>query len=162
MRASLLVFVLLVGCGGDDGFVPGGPCRDRQACEVQGDVCHADAGRCSCEVGSGLNWECEWAICPEGEEVEGTPCPAVGLDCGAGFEDPGSLCVGPEMVWATCRYYHQGDDSPPNGCPATPPVSGAPCCQGLAGGVGPTHGCLIGAEVWDCVDNHWVVAAPAQ
>jgi hypothetical protein len=105
-----------------------------------------------------LSWACEPLACPVGEAVVGEACTPAGLRCDTGFEDEGNLCVGPELVWAACGFYHQlpqGSVGPPNACPTSPPTIGTPCCQALPPGSAPP-GCVYGADVIDCVDQHWV------
>lgn len=134
---------------------PGAICAVGATCTMLGARCTTATQRCTCEGGLGLAYACEPLACPEVDGVEGTSCPEASLRCDTGFEDPGQICVGPEQVWATCRYYHRGGAlGPPNGCPSTPPTIGAPCCQGLPFG-GPPPGCGYGSDIYDCVGNHW-------
>lgn len=167
VRAAIAVAAsalpLLVGClagAGDDGVVPS-PCGDRLSCAgaVVGDTCATTSERCTCAIGSGMYWRCEPLACPLVDGSDGAGCPAAGLRCDAGFEEPGALCVGPELVWAACRYYHRAGGVPPSGCPSSPPTLGGPCCQGLPPG-GPPSGCAYGAEIYDCVGDHWLATAP--
>jgi hypothetical protein len=140
------------GCGGDD--AEDDDCRHARRCDTGGDVCtHLDE-RCTC--GPNLSWECEPEQCAVGPEPEGAACPLVGLQCDAGFENPGSRCIGPEQVWATCRYYAEGLF--PSGCLPAAPTVGAPCCQGITGAG--LSGCPYGDARYDCVDDHWVLLAP--
>ena len=153
IRSGLLClcFAVLAACASDDGETP--VCPDGTACETSGEVCSTATDRCTC---ASSQWACEPLACPVGDTVEGTPCTPEGLRCDTGFENPGSRCVGPELTWARCRYYHQASGGgPPNGCPGSAPTVGAPCCQGLGAG-GPPLGCVYGAEVIDCVNDHWV------
>lgn len=137
------------------GDAPGDVCAMGARCATLGARCTTASQRCTCEGGVGLAYACEPIACPEVDGVEGASCAEADLRCDTGFEDPGQVCVGPELVWATCRYYHRGGAlGPPNGCPPTPPTIGAPCCQGLPFG-GPPPGCAYGSDVYDCVGQHW-------
>jgi len=185
-RRALVGLVLVVACSGDDDVIgdPDAPvdarvdadpngCIDCDApndaevecpshlspCGSVGDICVDAEDRCTCAVGSGLNWECEPVQCPFEDGTDGAPCGLAPLHCDTGFEDEGRRCVSPEFVWADCRYYHHGGSQPPNGCPVTPPTVGAPCCQGLGFG-GPPLGCAYGADLYDCVGEHWALTAP--
>lgn len=157
-RASVCLFALLGACSaGDDGSTAA--CSAGTACDPTGATCTTATDRCTCALGSGLAWECEPLACPVGATVDGASCSTAGLRCDTGFERPGTLCVGPELRWAACRYYHQAGELPPNGCPPTPPTVGAPCCQGLPPG-GPPPGCLYGSDVYDCASDHWRPTTP--
>lgn len=159
MTAVVLAFSAALGaCEGDDGAST--DCAHHAPCSEVGELCFAGGQRCDCQIGSGATWACEPEACPVGDAAEGTSCSRQALVCDTGFEDPGSLCVGPELTWARCRYYHQDPGfGPPNGCPPTAPTLGTPCCQGLSPG-GPELGCRYGAQVIDCVGDHWVLDAP--
>ncbi len=163
MKAAMTAVVLamsaaLGACAGEDGAST--DCTHHAQCSEVGEVCFSEGQRCACQIGSGASWACEPEVCPIGDAPEGGSCAPRGLVCDTGFENPGSLCVGPELTWARCRYYHQGGDlGPPNGCPVTAPTLGTACCQGLSPG-GPALGCRYGDQVIDCVGDHWVQGGP--
>ena len=158
MRAlpCAILALLLAACAGDEPR----ECSAFRSCEERGDVCLNESERCTCEVGSGLSWQCEPQACPEGETPVGESCPTAGLHCDVGFERGGTRCVAPELVWVVCGNYFQGDPSR-NSCPPTPPTVGAPCCQALIHG-GPTLGCAYDDVVYDCVGEHWVQVAATR
>jgi hypothetical protein len=153
-----VMLVVLAACdgvgigGGDDDDVQESCPNNQPGCEA-GDVCRTVDERCECSFGF---WKCEPEACPEGPEVEGAACEMVGLMCAGPYpESPGNKCVGPELVWAVCSYYHQGGPEMRNGCPPTPPAIGLPCCQGYGFGGAPL-GCRYDQDVIDCVNDHWV------
>ncbi len=126
-----------------------------------GHVCEYTAARCACRVGSGYTWFCEPLACPVDGPVTDASCTTVGLRCGAGFENRGSICIPGDEVWVQCAQARRDTSGFRYHCPPTPPVVGTRCCiedPGFVGADCPYPDGDGGTTIYACVSYHWSIS----
>lgn len=139
-----------------EGFAP--VCEHACLQADRGKSCDYPERRCTCELGSGLQWMCEPSVCPADGEAQGDACTTPGLRCDAGFEERGLVCIPGDLVWVHCVRAAIDPMGHRLHCPPVPPPEGGRCCVESPGFV--PDDCpypdASGAIVsWRCIDYRW-------